>query len=115
MAVVIDETLTAAPAEVGLPSGPIVLRQTVHSDLGGEPAEITYSLDGRHNVAFQTPQGPAKQVQVSATIPGGETERADTVSLMLDGAGTALGQVIIKQLIQAETKVHDSVTVSIKI
>jgi hypothetical protein len=113
MAVVIDQHLTAAPAQVRLPSGPILLRQSLHSDLGGESAQITYSLDGRHNVAFQTPQGPVKQIHVSAQIPGGETERTDTVALVLHGAGTSLAQVIIKQLIQAETKTHDSVTLAI--
>jgi hypothetical protein len=115
MAVVIDETLTAAPALVSLPSGPILLRQSVHSDLGGEPAQITYSLDGRHNVAFQTPNGPVKQIQLSVQIPGATTERTDSVALVLDGPGTTLAQVVIKQLIQAETKTHDSVIVAIKI
>ena len=114
MAIVIDEELTASPTEVGLPSEPIELRQTLHSDLGGESAMITYSLSKSHNIAFQTADGPAKQIEVSAEIPGNATERTDTVELVEIGGGTGLAQVMIKQLIAAENDVHDSVTLAIE-
>lgn len=114
MAIVIDEELTASPTTVGLPSGPIALRQTLHSDLGGEAATITYSLSKSYNVAFQTAGGPAKQIQVSAQIPGDATERTDTVVLIEIGRGTNLAEIRIKQSIAAEIMVHDSVTFAIQ-
>jgi hypothetical protein len=114
MAVVIDENLTASPASIGLPSGPIVLRQTLHSDLGGEPAQILYSLSISKPVAFRTQDGPAKQIRLSADIPEGATEREDTVELVATGDIQDLGQVMIKQLIEAETTVHDNVTLTIQ-
>jgi hypothetical protein len=113
MAVIIDENLAASPVSVSLPSGPIALTQTLHSDLGGEAAVITYTLDGRHNVVFQTPQGQVKQIQVKANIPGGAKQRTDTVKLAETGGGTGMAQVQIKQLIQAETQVHDMVLITI--
>jgi len=114
MAIVIDENLTASPAETGMPSGPIVLRQTLHSDLGGETAGITYTLDGRHNVCFQTAQGQVKQIQINGLkIPGSATERSDTVALVEVGGGTEVGQIVIKQTIKAETTVRDSITLAI--
>ncbi len=114
MAVIIDENLAASPVRVSLPSGPIALTQTLHSDLGGEAAVITYTLDGRHNVVFQTPQGQVKQIQVKANIPTGAKQRTDTVKLAETGGGTSMAQVQIKQLIDAETHVNDSVTLTIK-
>jgi len=114
MAIVIDENLTASPAETGMPSGPIVLRQTLHSDLGGETASIAYTLDGRHNVCFQTAQGQVKQIHVNGLkIPGSATERSDTVALVEVGGGTEVGQIVIKQMIKAETTVRDSITLAI--
>jgi hypothetical protein len=116
MAILIDDQLTATPAEVGLPSGPIRLQQTLRSDLsGGEPAKITYSLAHSHNISFQTPGGPAKQIQINvAKVPEAPTSRTDTVKLVEIGGGTSLAQVTIKQLIEAETKVHDSVVIAIQ-
>jgi hypothetical protein len=114
MAVIIDENLAASPTRVSLPSGPIALTQTLHSDLGGEPAVITYTLDGRHNVVFQTPQGQVKQIQVKANVPAGPKQRTDTVKLAETGGGTGMAQVEIKQLIQAETNVHDMVMIMIQ-
>ena len=114
MAIWIDEELTASPTEVGLPSGPIVLTQTLHSDLGGEPAKITYTLSLSHNVSFQTPGGPAKQIQIEATIPGVETSRSDTVELVETGGGTGIAQVRIKQLIAATNDSNDSVILAIE-
>lgn len=114
MAVIIDENLAASPRSVSLPSGPIALTQTLHSDLGGEAATITYTLDGRHNVVFQTPQGQVKQIQVKANVPGGAKQRTDTVKLAVEtGSDTGMAQVQIKQLIQAETQVHDMVMITI--
>ncbi len=113
MAVIIDENLAASPTRVRLPSGPIALTQTLRSDLGGEPAVITYSLDGRHNVVFQTPQGQVKQFQVKANIPGSPKQRTDTVKLAETGGGTGMAMVEIKQLIQAETHVNDMVIITI--
>jgi len=114
MAVIIDENLTASPTRVSLPSGPIALKQTLHSDLGGEPAVITYTLDGRHNVVFQTPQGEVKEIQVKANIPGGARQRTDTVRLKEVGGGTGMAQIEIKQLIEAETNVNDMVMITIQ-
>jgi hypothetical protein len=114
MAVIIDENLAASPVRVSLPSGPIALTQTLHSDLGGEAAVITYTLDGRHNIVFQTPQGQVKQIQVKANIPAGAKQRTDTVKLAETGGGTGMAQVQIKQLIQAETQVHDMVLITIQ-
>src|SRR3954453_14566367 len=113
MAVIIDEKLAASPVSVKLPSGPIALTQTLHSDLGGEAAVITYTLDGRHNVVFQTPQGQVKQIQVKANIPGSPKQRKDTVKLAETGGGTDMAMVQIKQLIQAETNVNDMVMITI--
>jgi len=114
MAVIIDENLAASPTSVKLPSGPIALTQTLHSDLGGEPAVITYTLDGRHNVVFQTSQGQVKQIQVKANIPGSPKQRTDTVKLAVEtGGGTGMAMVQIKQLIQAETNVNDMVMITI--
>ncbi|HKI00735.1 MAG TPA: hypothetical protein VKK31_02025 [Thermoanaerobaculia bacterium] len=114
MAIVIDENLTASPAETRLPSGPIILRQILHSDLGGETASITYTLDGRHNVCFQTAQGQVKQIQINGLkIPGGANERSDTIALVEVGGGTDLGEIIIKQTIRAENNARDSVTLAI--
>ena len=114
MAVIIDENLAASPTSVSLPSGPIVLTQTLHSDLGGEPAVITYTLDGRHNVVFQTSHGQVKQIQVNANIPAGSKQRKDTVKLAETGGGTGMAEIEIKQLIEAETQVNDSVTIMIQ-
>jgi len=114
MAIVIDENLTASPAETGMPSGPIVLRQTLHSDLGGETASVTYTLDGRHNVCFQTAQGQVKQIQINGLkIPGSALERSDTIALVEVGGGTELGEVMIKQMIRAENTARDSITLAI--
>ena len=114
MAIVIDETLTASPATTRLPSGPITLRQTLHSDLGGETVAITYALDGRNNVSFQTAQGPDKQIQIkNQKIPGSATQRSDTVTLVETGGGTDLGQIIIKQTIRGENTARDSVTIAV--
>jgi hypothetical protein len=114
MAILIDEELTASPAEVGLPSGPIELTQTLHSDLGGEPAKITYSLSLSHNISFQTAGGPAKQVQLNVDVPGTETSRTDTVQLVETGGGTGIAEVRIKQLIEASNKANDSVILAIE-
>ena len=114
MAIVIDENLTASPAKTGLPSGPITLRQTLHSDLRSETVSITYTLDGRHNVCFQTAQGQVKQIQINGLkIPGSATERSDTIALVEVGGGTDLGQMIIKQVIRGENTARDSVTLTI--
>jgi len=114
MAIWIDEELTASPTEVALPSGPIGLTQTLHSDLGGEPAKITYSLSLSHNVSFQTAGGPVKQIQINAQIPGTETSRTDTVELVETGGGTGIAQVRIKQLIEATNDSNDSVILAIE-
>jgi hypothetical protein len=114
MAIVIDENLTASPATTRLPSGPITLRQTLHSDLGNETVSITYTLDGRNNVSFKTAQGQVKQFQIKGLkIPGTATERSDTVALVETGGGTELGQIIIKQLIRGENTARDSVTLAV--
>jgi hypothetical protein len=113
MAIVIDENLTASPAKTGLPSGPITLRQTLHSDLGSETVSITYTLDGRHNIFFQTAQGQVKQIQINGQkIPGSATERSDTIALVEVG-GSDVGQMIIKQVIKGENTARDSVTLTI--
>lgn len=115
MAIVIDENLTASPAETRMPSGPITLRQTLHSDLGTtETVSITYTLDGRNNVCFQTGQGQTKQIQInSLKIPGSPTERSDTIALVEVGGGTDMEQVMIKQVIRGENTARDSVTLAI--
>jgi hypothetical protein len=114
MAIVIDENLTASPAVTGMPSGPITLRQILHSDLGGETVSITYTLDGRHNVCFQTAQGQVKQIQINGKkIPGSATERSDTIALIEVDGGTDLSQLMIKQVIRGENTCRDSVTLSI--
>jgi hypothetical protein len=114
MAIVIDRRLSASEKVVNLPSDAFDLIQTLHSDLGGEPARITYSLDKRHNIAFQTPAGPAKQIEVRANIPGQPAQRRDTVTLVLDGPGTSIEQVMITQVIQAENQVENSVTLNVE-
>jgi hypothetical protein len=114
MAIVIDRRLTASETVVNLPSDAFNLIQTLHSDLGGEQARITYSLDKRHNISFQTPAGPAKQIQVQAQIPGQPTQRRDSVTLVLDGPGTTIEQVMITQVIQAENRVQNSVTLNVE-
>jgi hypothetical protein len=114
MAIVIDENLTASPARTRLPSGPITLRQTLHCDLGGDTVRITYTLDGRHNVCFQTAQGQVKQIQITGRkIPGSATELSDTVALVAVGSGTALAQVEIKKSIQGGSTCHDSVILAV--
>lgn len=115
MAIVIDENLTASPAETRMPSGPITLRQTLHSDLGTtETVSITYTLDGRHNVCFQTAQGQVKQIQINGLkIPGSATERSDTIALVEVGGGTGVDQMIIRQVIRGENTARDSVTLTI--
>lgn len=114
MAIVIDENLTASPATTRLHSGTITLRQTLHYDLGGETVGITYTLDGRNNVSFQTAQGQVKQIQIqSLKIPGSATQRSDTVKLVETGGGTELGQIIIKQTIRGENTARDSVTIAV--
>jgi hypothetical protein len=115
MAIVIDDSLTASPATTPLPSGPIRLQQMLHSDLGGEKATITYSLDGRSNVFFQTPAGPSKTVVIAGVnVPGTPTRRTDTVSLVETGGGTGMAQIEIRQTIKAENTAHDSVTLAIE-
>ena len=115
MGIQIDQLLTATPSEVGLPSGPIRLRQTLRSDLtGGEPVTITYSLSLSHNISFQTAGGPAKQIRIDADIPGNTLQRTDTVHLVETGGGTSLAQVTVKQLIEAENNVHGSVVIAIQ-
>lgn len=114
MAIVIDRRLTASETDVNLPSDEFDLIQTLHSNLGGEQARITYSLDKRHNIAFQTPAGPAKQIQVTADIPGEPTQRRDTVTLVLDGPSTSIELVMITQVIQAGNQVQNSVTLNVE-
>lgn len=114
MAIVIDENLTASPTKTGLPSGPVTLRQTLHSDLGNETVSITYTLDGRHNICFQTAQGQVKQIQINGQkIPGSATERSDTIALVEVGGGSGVGQMIIRQVIKGENTARDSVTLTI--
>jgi hypothetical protein len=114
MGIVIDRKLAASITEISLPSGPVILRQTLHSDLGGESAEITYSLDQGHHIAFKTPGNPSKQIHVSVNVPGTPTQRSDTVELVLDGGGTSLDEVTIKQLIEAENDVQNSVVLNVQ-
>lgn len=112
MAVLIDKLLTSSPGKTRLPSGPIRLTQTLHSDLGGESAQIVYSLDGRNNVVFLTPTGPSKTLTISnVAIAGRPTVRTDTVTLGEIKAGTALDQLEIDQLISAENRARDAVVV----
>lgn len=114
MAIVIDENLTASPTKTGMPSGPIMLRQTIHSDLASETVSITYTLDGRHNVCFQTAQGQVKQFQISGIkVPGSSIERSDTVALVEVGGGTDIDMMVIKQVIRGENTVRDSVTLTV--
>ncbi len=113
MAIVIDENLTASPAKTGMPSGPITLRQTLHSDLGNETVNVTYTLDGRHNIFFQTAQGQVKQIQINGLkIPGSSIERSDTVALVEVG-DSDVGQMVIKQQIRGENTTRDSVTIAV--
>lgn len=113
MAAIIDQPLAATPGTVSLQSGETIeLTQTLHSDLGGEPATITYSLDGRSAVFFATPGGRAKSVSVHTQLTGSPTERSDRVSLVEEG-DTAMAQVEIQQTIQAETVVRDRVVVGV--
>lgn len=114
MAIVIDQMLAATPAQTRLPSGPIELTQAVHSDLGGEVAQITYSLDGRNNVVFLTATGPSKTITVAnVAIPAVATARTDTVSLGEIHGGTGLAQLEIDQRIVAENIVRDAVVIVI--
>lgn len=113
MAAIIDQHLAATPGTVSLHSGePIELTQTLHSDLGGEPATITYTLDGRSAVFFATPGGPAKSVAVQTQLAASATKRTDRVSLVEQG-DTAMAQVEIQQTIQAETVVRDRVVIGV--
>jgi hypothetical protein len=114
MAIVIDRRLTASETEVNLPSDAFDLIQTLHSDLGGEPARITYSLDKRHNISFKTPSGLVKQIEVQAQIPGQPAQRRDSVTLALDGPSTSIEEVTITQVIQAENRVENSVTLNVE-
>lgn len=114
MGIVIDRKLAPSITEISLPSGPVILRQTLHSDLGGEAAKITYSLDKRHNIAFKTPGNPAKQIQISVNVSGTSTQRSDTVELVLDGGSTNLDEVVIKQLIEAENDIQNSVVLNVQ-
>jgi hypothetical protein len=114
MGIVIDRKLAASVTEISLPSGPVVLRQTLHSDLeDGESATITYSLDKRHSIAFKTPGDPAKEIEVTVQVPGTANQRTDTVELVLEGLTTSLDEVMIKQLIEAENDVQNSVILNI--
>lgn len=116
MAVLIDDHLEAFPNSVclaaGVPSKPVVLRQTLHSDLGGESARITYNLDQHSQVFFQTPPGQVKKIQVTAKVPQAPAGREDSVTLIL-ASGPGPAEVVIKQVIQAETTVRDSVTLAV--
>lgn len=112
MAVIIDRRLAANPTIATLPRARIVLSQTLHSDLGGEQATITYSLDGRTAVHFATDGGLSKTVVVEARIPGDPQVRTDTVVLREDG-DTSMAQIEISQTIEAETRVLDSVTLEV--
>ncbi len=115
MGIVIDRKLAASVTQISLPSGPVVLRQTLHSDLdAGESATITYSLDKRHNISFKTSGAPVKQIQVTVQVPGTATQRTDSVELVLDGLATSLDEVMIKQLIEAENEVQNSVILNIE-
>ena len=113
MAVIIDQRLAADPRIAKTPRATIVLSQTLHSDLGGEAATITYSLDGRSAIHFETPQGLSKTQVFQAQVPADPTQRTDTVVLVEDG-DTGMAQVEIRQLIQAETQVRDSVTLEVE-
>jgi hypothetical protein len=114
MAIVIDENLTASPTNTRLPSGPITLRQTLHSDLGNETVSVTYTLDGRHNVCFQTAKGQVKEIRINGLkIPGAAIERSDTVALVEVGGGTEMGQIIIRQTIRGENTARDSVMLTV--
>ncbi len=116
MAILIDQLLTATPSQVGLPSGPITLRQTLSSDLtGGESVTITYSLALSHNVSFQTPDGGVKkQIQSEVKITSG-TPVTQTIKLVETGGGTNIAQVTIKELIDGEeNNVRGSVVIAIQ-
>ncbi len=114
MAVVIDDSLSASPATISLPSGPIELAQGVHSDLGGEMATITYTISGPPNVAFQTSAGPEATVVLQGVeVPGTSVQRSDTVKLVRTAPG-AVAQVEIRQTIEAEDTAFDSVTVAVR-
>lgn len=113
MAVILDRRLAASPKIAKMPRATIDLAQTIHSDLGGEPATITYSLDGRSAVFFETPGGPSKTVTVGPVqVPAKATPRTDRVVLIEKG-DTDMAQVEIKQLIKAETNVRDSVVLEV--
>lgn len=113
MAVILDRRLAANPTVAKMPRAAIALAQTIHSDLGGEPATITYSLDGRSAVFFETAGGPAKSVTVGPIqVPANATPRTDRVVLIEKG-DTGMAQVKISQLIAAETSVRDSVTIEV--
>lgn len=113
MAAIIDQHLAATPGTVSLQSGETIeLTQTLHSDLGGEPATVTYVLDGRSAVFFATADGPAKSVAVQTHLAASPTQRTDRVSLVEQG-DTAIAQVEIRQTIQAETLVRDRVVIGV--
>jgi hypothetical protein len=114
MGIIIDSRLRASITDISLPSGPIDLVQVLHSDLGGEPARITYSLDQGNDVVFQIPGGTSKQIQVNADIPGAATQRTDTVTLGQGAGGISVDQVTINQSIEAENVVEDGVTLNVE-
>jgi hypothetical protein len=113
MAVILDQRLSASPVKIRLPREEVDLVQTLHSDLGGpEKAKITYSLDGRTAVFFDTPAGRTKEIVIDVTVPADPTQRTDPVTLVEQGT-TAMAEVEIDQLIEAETRVFDSVTLEV--
>jgi hypothetical protein len=115
MAIVIDNDLAASPEEVGLPSGPIQLEQSLHSTLeDGETVRITYSLDPSSNIFFRTQAGTAKQIQTSAKIPNDSIQRSDTVELVRSDDDTSMDEVVIKQLIVGKNKARDAVAIAIQ-
>jgi hypothetical protein len=118
MAIIIDEHLSAIPPVFGPPAGgphTVVLRQTLHSDLGGEAATITYSFDNGQNVFFQTPQGQVSQIQVNVNIPGQATRREDRVTLVLAAGGPAMAEIDINQRIQGTNNaVLDGVALAVQ-
>lgn len=113
MAVILDRRLAASSKVAKMPKATIDLAQTIHSDLGGELATITYTLDGRSAVFFETPGGPSKSVTVGPVqVPANPTARTDRVVLIEKG-DTGMAQVEIRQLIKAETNVRDSVMLGV--
>lgn len=97
-----DGRLTASPTIVSLQSGQVIeLTQEVSSDLGGEAATVTYTLDGRIAVFFRTPAGPSKTLMVQTHVGGGFEQRTDKAVLMEEG-DTELAEVEIQQTVQGE-------------